>query len=66
MVRKELGKKQSIARELNTELVLKLIKEKPYSATEVASILKLSNATSCSILNSFLQLNLIILHINLY
>ncbi len=62
MVRKELGKKQSIARELNTELVLKLIKEKPYSATEVASILKLSNATSCSILNSFLQLNLIKIH----
>lgn len=55
MVKKELGKKQSFAREVNNEIVLKEINKKPRSGTELASILKLSNATVSSILSSLLH-----------
>ena len=59
MVKKELGKKQSFAREVNNEIVLKEVKKKPSSGTELASRLKLSNATVSSILSSLLHQDLI-------
>lgn len=59
MVKKELGKKQSFAREVNNEIVLKEVKKKPSSGTELASRLKLSNATVSSILSSLLHQGLI-------
>ena len=59
MVKKELGKKQSFAREVNNEIVLKEVKKKPSSGTELASRLKLSNATVSSILSSILHQGLI-------
>ena len=59
MVKKELGKKQSFAREVNNEIVLKEVKKKPSSGTELASRLKLSNATVSSILSSLFHQGLI-------
>lgn len=59
MVRKELGKNQSLARELNNKIVIEHIKDKPSSGTELSSELSLSNATLSSIFNSFLSIDLI-------
>lgn len=59
MNRKELGKNQSLARELNNKIVINKLKEKPLSGTELSKELSLSNATLSSIFNSFLSINLI-------
>lgn len=59
MNRKELGKNQSLARELNNKIVINKLKEKPFSGTELSKELSLSNATLSSIFNSFLSINLI-------
>ncbi len=56
---KNLGKNQSFAREINYELVISLLKEKPRSATQLANSLKLSNATLSSILKELLAFKLI-------
>ncbi len=54
-----LGKNQSIARILNNEIVLKQLREKPTSGTELAEKLSLSNATVSSILRSLLASGII-------
>lgn len=54
-----VGKNQSIARELNNQLVLKQLREKPRSGTELAEVLSLSNATVSSILRSLLSMDII-------
>ena len=54
-----IGKNQSIARELNNQLVLKQLREKPMSGTELAERLSLSNATVSSILRSLLASDII-------
>ena len=54
-----IGKNQSIARVLNNQLVLKQLKEKPMSGTELAERLSLSNATVSSILRSLLTNDII-------
>ena len=59
MNKKELGKNQSLAREINNKIVLERLKEKPLSGTELSFDLSLSNATISSIFNSFLSINLI-------
>lgn len=59
MNRKELGKNQSLARELNNRIVINKLKEKPFSGTELSKELSLSNATLSSIFNSFLSISLI-------
>ena len=59
MNKKELGKNQSLAREINNKIVLERLKENPLSGTELSFDLSLSNATISSIFNSFLSINLI-------
>ena len=59
MPSKITGSNQSIAREINNQVVLDEIKNKESSATELAKKLKLSNATLSSILNNLLQFGII-------
>ena len=56
---KKLGKNQSFAREINYELVVSLLKDQPYSATQLADKLELSNATLSSIVKELLKFGLI-------
>lgn len=58
-MKKELGKKQSFARELNNKIVIEEIERHPNSGCELAAKLKLSNATISSILSSLLRIGLI-------
>ena len=54
-----LGKNQSYCREINFELVIDLLRKEPHSATQLAEILKLSNATMSSIIKDLLELGMI-------
>ena len=56
---KALGKNQSYCREINFELVIDLLRKEPRSATQLADILKLSNATMSSIIKDLLDLGMI-------
>ena len=49
------GKNQTFSREINVELVLSLLRERPYSGTELADKLSLSNATVSSIIKDLLD-----------
>lgn len=55
----KIGKNQSYSRVLNNELVIQLLQQRSYSATELADKLCLSNATMSSIAKKLLQENLI-------
>lgn len=57
---KLVGKNQSYAREINFELVIDLLRKKPHSATQLADILKLSNATMSSIIKELLEIQMIV------
>ena len=54
-----LGKNQSYCREINFELVIDLLRKAPYSATQLADRLKLSNATMSSIIKDLTDLHMI-------
>lgn len=56
---KILGKNQSYCREINFELVIDLLRKEPRSATQLADMLKLSNATMSSIIKDLLDLKMI-------
>ena len=56
---KLIGKNQSYCREINFQLVIDLLREEPRSATQMAEILKLSNATMSSIIKNLLEIGLI-------
>lgn len=56
---KVLGKNQSYCREINFELVIDLLRKEPRSATQLADMLKLSNATMSSIIKDLLDLKMI-------
>ena len=56
------GKNQTFSREINVELVLSLLRERPCSGTELASKLSLSNATVSSIIKDLLDQGVIRLH----
>ena len=56
---KVLGKNQSYCREINYELVIDLLRTEPRSATQLADILKLSNATMSSIIKELIKLGMI-------
>ena len=56
---KVLGKNQSYCREINFELVIDLLRKEPRSATQLADLLKLSNATMSSIIKDLLELGMI-------
>ena len=49
------GKNQTFSREINNELVLSILRERPCSGTELASRLSLSNATVSSIIKDLLE-----------
>ena len=53
------GKNQTFSREINIELVLNLLRERPYSGTELASKLSLSNATVSSIIKDLVEAGVI-------
>ena len=53
------GKNQTFSREINNELVLSLLRERPYSGTELADKLSLSNATVSSIIKDLLDQGII-------
>ena len=55
----KLGKTQTFSREINTELVLNLLRNKPCSGTEIAHELLLSHATASSIIKQLLEINVI-------
>ena len=54
-----VGKNQSFCREINFELVVRLLKKQPYSSTQLSELLELSNATMSSITKDLLDLGLI-------
>ncbi len=54
-----IGKNQTFSRKCNIELVLNMIREKPCSASELASVLSLSNATLSSILKELSDVGVI-------
>lgn len=54
-----IGKNQTFSRQINTELVLELIRERPYSGTELADKLSLSNATVSSIIKDLAEIGII-------
>ena len=56
---KTLGKNQSYCREINFELVIDLLRKQPRSATQLAELLQLSNATMSSIVKDLLELGMI-------
>lgn len=56
---KLVGKNQSYAREINFELVIDLLRKQPYSATQLADTLKLSNATMSSIIKDLMEIKMI-------
>ena len=56
---KTLGINQSYCREINFELVIDLLRKEPRSATQLAEILELSNATMSSIIKNLLNLGMI-------
>ena len=56
---KSLGKNQSYCREINFELVIDLLRKESRSATQLADILGLSNATMSSIIKALLDLKMI-------
>ena len=49
------GKNQTFSREINNELVLSILRERPCSGTELASKLSLRNATVSSIIKDLLE-----------
>lgn len=53
------GKNQTFSRQINTELVLSLLRERPYSGTELADKLSLSNATVSSIIKNLVEIGII-------
>lgn len=53
------GKNQTFSRQINTNLVLNLIRERPYSGTELADKLSLSNATVSSIIKDLVEIGII-------
>lgn len=55
----KIGKDQTYSRELNSSLVLQMLSEGPYSGTELADELSLSNATISSIIKSLEKLGII-------
>lgn len=55
----KLGKTQTFSREINTELVLRLLKQQPCSGTEIATKLSLSHATVSSIIKQLLSMGII-------
>ena len=59
MHNKEIGKTQSYSRVCNNMLVIKHLQQKDYSATELAEILSLSNATLSSILKQLLSIGIV-------
>ena len=54
-----VGKNQSYCREINFELVLDLLRKEPRSATQLADMLQLSNATMSSIIKDLIDLKMI-------
>ena len=58
-MKKALGKNQSYCREINFELVIDLLRKEPRSATQLADLLQLSNATMSSIIKDLLELGMI-------
>ena len=56
---KALGKNQSYCREINFELVIDLLRKAPRSATQLAELLSLSNATMSSIIGDLLDFGMI-------
>lgn len=58
-MKNKIGKDQSLPREVNNSLVIKMLEEGPKSATEMASELSLSNATLSSIIKDLSALKLI-------
>ena len=56
---KLIGKNQSYAREINFELVIDLLRKEPRSGTQLAELLKLSNATISSIVKDLLDIGMI-------
>ena len=54
-----IGKTQSYSREVNNRLVMEKLKIRPYSQTELAEELLLSNATMSSIAKELLKLGII-------
>ena len=56
---KLIGKNQSYCREINFELVIDLLRKKPYSATQMSQLLQLSNATMSSIIKDLLEIGII-------
>ena len=58
-MKKLIGKNQSYCREINFELVINLLRQKPRSATQLAEELELSNATMSSIIKDLLELKMI-------
>ena len=59
MHNKEIGKTQSYSRVCNNMLVIKHLQQKDCSATELAEILSLSNATLSSILKQLLSIGIV-------
>ena len=59
-MKKNVGKNQSYCREINFELVINLLRQKPHSATQLADILQLSNATMSSIVKDLLDMKMIV------
>ena len=53
------GKDQTFSRQINVELVLNLLVERPHSGTELAEKLSLSNATVSSIIKDLVELGAI-------
>ena len=56
---KLIGKNQSYCREINYQLVIDLLRQKPYSATQMSQLLELSNATMSSIIKNLLNFGII-------
>ena len=54
-----IGKNQTFSREINVELILNLLIERPYSGTELADLLSLSNATVGSIIKDLSEVGII-------
>ena len=59
MIKQKFGRTQSYARAVNNELVIERLRERDYSATDLADILGLSHATMSSILKELLNKGII-------
>ena len=58
-MKNDIGKNQSYCREINYQLVIDLLRKKPQSATQMAQLLELSNATMSSIIKNLLEIGII-------